>query len=111
MLDKAVDVDNQLRDGEYQVYESFVKEKNVILNYVFDLVLFAAKIHDIKSDDIFQTELYRKRAANLQSQIKNEKDAVAIKNRVTWIIMKYQMQSSVLDPLLGEFVEPIMRFI
>mgnify|MGYP000076272646 CR=1 FL=1 len=52
-MDKAVEVDNQLRDGEYQVYESFVKEKNVILNYVFDLVLFAAKIQNIPESEIF----------------------------------------------------------
>jgi tubulin-specific chaperone D len=60
-MDKAVDVDNQLRDGEYQVYESFVKEKNVILNYVFDLVLFAAKIQDIPESEIFLAPAYQKR--------------------------------------------------
>lgn len=94
-----------------QVYESFVREKNSILNNIYDLLNFAAKLHDIQVDTIFTTEPQKTRATGLESKIKSDQDAFNIKNRVTMVLKKYQEQSSVLDTILSDLVEPIMRFM
>jgi hypothetical protein len=83
---------SDVKDGtgnENQVFESFMKEKHIVLNYVYDLILYAARLHEIKLEDIFLTEMHRKRADFLVSKIKCEQDAVNIKNRVSVLIMKY----------------------
>ena len=47
---------------EAKVFESFIKEKHIILNYIYELILFAAKTDGIKLEDIFVTEAYKRRA-------------------------------------------------
>ena len=49
--------------------------------------------------------------ANLKSKITNAWEAAMVKNRVTLILMKYLEQPTVLDCMLSEFIEPIMRFM
>jgi len=98
-------------NAQAQVYETFVKEKNSILNNIYDLLLFAAKLHEVENDKIFGTEDQKKRATELDSKIKSDQDAFNIKNRVTMVLKKYQEQSSVLDTILSDFIEPIMRFM
>ena len=42
---------------EAQLYESFVKEKTALLNYVHDLIRYAAKLNEIDSSAILQEEV------------------------------------------------------
>jgi hypothetical protein len=49
--------------------------------------------------------------ANLKSKITNVWEASMVKNRVTLILMKYLEQPTVLDCMLSEFIEPIMKFM
>ena len=99
------------QNAQAQVYETFVREKNSILNNIYDLVNFAAKLHEVELDKIFSTEDQKKRSTELESKIKSDQDAWNIKNRVHIVLKKYQEQSSVLDTILGDFIEPIMRFM
>lgn len=50
-------------------------------------------------------------AANLQSKITNLYQASLVKNKLSMIFFKYQEQPTVLDCMLKDFVEPIMRFM
>jgi hypothetical protein len=93
------------------VFESFVKQKHAILNYVYDLILFAAKLHDIAKEKIFSEGAQLKRAEALASKISSDTDSFNIKNRVSQILLKYQEASYVLDPLIGDMVEPIMKLM
>lgn len=93
------------------MYESFVKQKHAILNYVYDLILFAAKLHEIPKEQIFATAAQLKRADALTSKIASDTDSFNIKNRVSQILLKYQEASYVLDPLIGDMVEPIMKMM
>lgn len=96
---------------EQQVFDTFVKEKGTILSTVFDLLVFAAKIHEIDHALLFKTESQIHRNQNLKTKIHSERDALNIKNRLTLIFLKYQEQSSILDSILAEVIEPIMRFV
>ena len=91
--------------------DTFIKEKHSILNNIYDLVIVAAKKLEIPTETVFQTADEKKRASNLVSKIKNDQDASNIKNRVSYIFMKYQEYPTILDPILGEVVEPIMKFM
>jgi hypothetical protein len=76
-------------DLETHVFDSFVKEKHIILNYIYELILFAAKEDDIKAEDIFVNDQHKKRADKLTIMIKSFNDARNIKNRVNYLLMKY----------------------
>ena len=41
----------------------FTKQRHLILNYVYDLIMFAAKIHEIKTEDIFSPGRCQKRVS------------------------------------------------
>ena len=90
---------------------SLVKEEHFILNYVYDLLIFAAKKHGVSNEEMFCAGKQQKRADALVSRIKADKDALNIKNRVTQLLLKYQEQSSLLDPLIADLVEPVMKFM
>ena len=77
--------DGDQGDVERQVVESFVKQKHAILNYVYDLILFAAKLHEIPKEKIFNEGAQMKRAEGLvtASKIQSDKDSFNIKNRVS----------------------------
>ena len=110
--DAGLDEDAELdKSAQAQVYETFVREKSSILNNIYDLLVFAAKLHEIQQDKIFTTEDQKKRSTELDSKIKSDQDAFNIKNRVTIVLKKYQEQSSVLDTILSDLIEPIMRFM
>lgn len=81
------------------------------MNYVYDLILFAAKLHDIAKEKIFSEGAQLKRAEALASKITSDRDSFNIKNRVSQILLKYQEASYVLDPLIGDIVEPIMKMM
>ena len=106
--------DQQMKDrldGEFHDQETFVREHHVLLNYITDILAFAAKKNSVELSKIFITEVQKRRLECLVSKIKTDQDVHNIKNRVTWILMKYQEQSTLLDNLIGDFVEPIMRFM
>jgi hypothetical protein len=52
--------------------------------------MFAAKLQDVDVGLLFKTDVERKRAESFESQIKSEKDAFNLKNRLTLIFLKYQ---------------------
>ena len=64
---------------EAQLYESFVKEKAALLNYVHDLVRYAAKSSKIDVSSILTEEVK-------EDRIKQEYDAQIITYRVIAIV-------------------------
>ena len=94
-----------------QVQAGFVKEKVYILQYTYDLILDAAKTLNIPTDGVFAGEDQKNLVANLKSKITNLYEASMVKNRITLILMKYLEQPTVLDCMLSEFIEPIMKFM
>lgn len=53
------------------------------MNYVYDLILFAAKLHDIAKEKIFSEGAQLKRAEAISSKIASDRDSFNIKNRVS----------------------------
>lgn len=53
---------NGKEEFESHVQASFIKEQAVILNYVYDILVFAVKRVNIDIDLIFQTEVMKQRA-------------------------------------------------
>jgi len=105
---KLEQVDAHMPDSQEQaqLFESFVKEKSSILNYVRDLVRYAAKLNAIDSNAILNEEFKED-----QNKVKSEYDCHLSTHRVNLILEKYQEQSSMLDPLIEQFVQPIMAFL
>jgi hypothetical protein len=56
-------------NAEVKIYESFVYEKNSILNNVYDLVVFAAKSKGIPLEKLFESDSQKKRQFELVSKI------------------------------------------
>ena len=75
-------------EGE-QVIGSFVKEHNVILNYVYDLLIVAAKKQDIAPDSLFAPGPQTKRSAAITSRIRSDTDRWNFKQRVSQLLSKY----------------------
>ena len=53
----------------------------------------------------------RKKAKAVVSQIKKPDDAVMLKFGVVKLLQQYQEQANVLDPILADLIEPMMRLI
>ena len=98
-------------DNELIVQTGFVKEKGYVLLYTYDLILDAAKTLNIPTDGVFATEEQKKMIANHKTKITNLYEASMVKNRVTMILVKYLEQPTILDCMLSEFIEPIMKFM
>ena len=64
-----------------QLFETFVKEKTALLNYVHDLVRYAAKLNSIDSTAILEEEVKED-----QIKIKSEYDCQLITHRVNAIV-------------------------
>mmetsp|Transcript_33879 Transcript_33879/g.41849 ORF Transcript_33879/g.41849 Transcript_33879/m.41849 type:complete len:81 (+) Transcript_33879:68-310(+) len=78
-------------DGEMQTFETFVKEKNTLLGYVYDLIRFAAKLQDIDlvaGKILPAAEEESKEQAELR--IKSDKDCAIFANRINGVLEKYQ---------------------
>lgn len=52
----GVSHEDYIDNFEQQIFASFVKEHEVIMNYVYDLVLFAAKINSVGIETIFLSD-------------------------------------------------------
>ena len=85
-------------DGEQQMFETFVKEKNTLLSYVHDLIRFAAKLQDIdieagkilgEQQVAAQPEESKDPAANAELRIKSEKDCANIANRINGVVSRH----------------------
>jgi len=80
--DKLQAVEQDQSQAEFQVYESFVKEKHTLLGYVQDLVLFSAKKHEIDTNELYPFD----DAFKQESKPKQEGDLLQVKNRVIIIV-------------------------
>ena len=101
-------------DDDYVTHQqtTFISEKTELMSHVYDLVLLAAKLHDIEFDKVFyKGEPRRAVAEAVVSQIKNEQDAKNINYRIGKLILKYIEQPTILDPILADMIEPTMRVI
>ena len=101
-------------DDDYVAHQqaTFIQEKGELLNHVYDLVLHAAKLHEIELDKIFHKgEPRRAIAEAVESVIKNDQDALNLNYRVGKLLVKYIEQSTILDPILADMIEPTMRVI
>jgi hypothetical protein len=66
---------------EYQIYESFVKEKGALLNYIYDIIRFVSKKQGFEANQFLPEG-----TANIESQIKDDQDLFNIKNRIIVIV-------------------------
>ena len=69
IIDQSHNIDQENVEAYHQ--DTFVKEKNSILNNIYDLVVEAAKKHDIAPETVFTTAEEAKRLSTLVSKIKS----------------------------------------
>lgn len=101
------------------MHKTFVKEAGVIVSMVHDLTLHAMKHVNLTFDEIFPedggagsvADKRRNKAKEVVSQIKTADDATLLKFGVVKLLQQYQEQANVLDPILADIIEPMMRLI
>ena len=93
----AYEVQN-MDDYKTHVNESFVVEKDILLGYIQDLITYIDKGVALQNE-------------GASVNILTDEDAFNIKSRVVFIISKYQEQPELLDPILGKFLSPMVKYI
>jgi len=72
---------------EFQIYESFVKEKGALLGYIHDVVHCVALKQGFDSAQFFEDKTVK-----VGSKINSEQDLFNIKNRIIIIVSRYQIK-------------------
>ena len=95
-MELASEVHN-MDDYKAQVYDSFVAEKEILIGNVKDLLDYIENGPSVNE--------------NASVSIITDEDAYNVKSRIIFIISKYQEQPELLDPILNDFLVPMIKFI
>ena len=78
---------NSREEVQFQVFDSFVKEKYSLLAYVRALVVYSAKLQGLDDEKIQQ--IYPEEVSSHHKEVKSEQDVMNFKNRIIIIVRVY----------------------